>query len=51
MPKTMEKPATKVAARLSSYKTILVHAEPGLASTQILDETSTLALPAGTEKA
>lgn len=32
MQKTMERPATQVGVRPSSYTTILVHAEPGLAS-------------------
>jgi nucleotide-binding universal stress UspA family protein len=43
MTKTMERPATQIVVRPSTYKTILVHAEPGLASTHRVEAAARLA--------
>ena len=43
MTKTMERRATQVVVRPSTYKTILVHAEPGLASTHRVEAAARLA--------
>ena len=43
MTKTMERPATQVVVRPGAYKTILVHAEPGLASTHRVEAAARLA--------
>jgi nucleotide-binding universal stress UspA family protein len=43
MQKTMERPATEVVVRPSTYKTILVHAEPGLASSHRVEVAARLA--------
>jgi nucleotide-binding universal stress UspA family protein len=43
MTKTMERPATQVVVRPSTYATILVHAEPGLASSHRVEAAALLA--------
>jgi nucleotide-binding universal stress UspA family protein len=43
MHKTMERPATEVVVRPSTYKTILVHAEPNLASSHRVEVAARLA--------
>jgi nucleotide-binding universal stress UspA family protein len=43
MTKTMERPTTQVVVRPSTYATILVHAEPGLASTHRVEAAARLA--------
>lgn len=43
MTKTMERPATQVVVRPSTYATILVHAEPGLASSHRVEAAARLA--------
>jgi nucleotide-binding universal stress UspA family protein len=43
MTKTMERPATEVVVRPNTYATIVVHAEPGLASTHRVETAARLA--------
>ncbi len=43
MQKTIERPATEVVVRPSTYKTILVHAEPGLTATHRVEVAARLA--------
>ena len=43
MTKTMERPATQMVVRPSTYATILVHAEPGLASSHRVEAAARLA--------
>jgi nucleotide-binding universal stress UspA family protein len=43
MQKTIERPATEVVVRPSTYKTILVHAEPGMASSHRVEAAARLA--------